>query len=134
MEGELLLRQSPEYRLLLLLMILTELLLNILLSSALFGDLHLAWWCMELGGELPGSPCGCWCERSAGSCQQRGFAMCQSPAIPRSTQRIKTVSEGRTGKVKFFVLHQGVVQRGGMIAMIKYNILCECSYLSRFGM
>lgn len=37
-----------------------------------FGDLHSAWWCTELVGELPGSPCGCWCERSAGSCQQRG--------------------------------------------------------------
>lgn len=37
-----------------------------------FGDLHLAWWGMELGGELPGSPCGCQCECGTGSCQQRG--------------------------------------------------------------
>lgn len=37
-----------------------------------FGDLCLAWQCTEPCGELLGSPYGYGCERSTGSCQQRG--------------------------------------------------------------
>lgn len=35
-------------------------------------DVHLAWWCTEPCRELPGFPRKCRCERSTGSCQQRG--------------------------------------------------------------
>ena len=37
-----------------------------------FGDLHLAWWCMELWWGAAGPSPGCRCECSTGSCQQRG--------------------------------------------------------------